>query len=178
MRNNWLNIALLIYSHHIIHMSWVYLGGVIPNWPQTHRQDFKHWRLTLSQEGLHVWFWTLDGQILMSGSLYRWRLKPLTSSLATGLITPKWICSCCKNLNMRYIYTVLYCIVSIHLYSASCSAHQSEALPVRETQRGESRYTPRFNGKPSKSQSPPIPLAICLHSINWTYYCLRYWAVF
>ena len=29
----------------------------------------------------------------------------------------------------------LYCIVSIHLYSASCSAHQSEALPVRETQR-------------------------------------------
>src|SRR6218665_3901769 len=32
----------------------------------------------------------------------------------------------------------LYCIVSIHLYSASCSAHQSEALPVRETQREES----------------------------------------
>src|SRR6218665_847153 len=36
-----------------------------------------------------------------------------------------------------YMY-VLYCIVSIHLYSASCSAHQSEALPVRETQREES----------------------------------------
>ena len=34
--------------------------------------------------------------------------------------------------------SVLYCIVSIHLYSASCSAHQSEALPVRETQREES----------------------------------------
>ena len=33
----------------------------------------------------------------------------------------------------------MYCIVSIHLYSASCSAHQSEALPVRETQREESR---------------------------------------
>src|SRR6218665_2452238 len=33
---------------------------------------------------------------------------------------------------------VLYCIVSINLYSASCSAHQSEALPVRETQREES----------------------------------------
>ena len=32
---------------------------------------------------------------------------------------------------------VLYCIVSIHLYSASCSAHQSEALPVREIQREE-----------------------------------------
>src|SRR6218665_2329236 len=30
------------------------------------------------------------------------------------------------------------CIVSIRLYSASCSAHQSEALPVRETQREES----------------------------------------
>jgi len=34
---------------------------------------------------------------------------------------------------------VLYCIVSIHLYSASCSAHQSEALTVRETQREESK---------------------------------------
>src|SRR6218665_2546147 len=34
--------------------------------------------------------------------------------------------------------TVLYCIVSKNLYSASCSAHQSEALPVRETQREES----------------------------------------
>ena len=33
---------------------------------------------------------------------------------------------------------VLYCIVSIHLYCASCSAHQSEALPVRDTQREES----------------------------------------
>src|SRR6218665_1147073 len=31
------------------------------------------------------------------------------------------------------------CIVSIHLYNASSSAHQSEALPVRETQREESR---------------------------------------
>jgi len=29
--------------------------------------------------------------------------------------------------------------VSIHLYSASCSAHQSEARPGRETQREESR---------------------------------------
>src|SRR6218665_1902422 len=33
---------------------------------------------------------------------------------------------------------ILYCIVSIHLYSASCSLHQPEALPVRETQREES----------------------------------------
>ena len=32
---------------------------------------------------------------------------------------------------------VLYCVVSIHLYNASCSGHQSEALPVRETQREE-----------------------------------------
>src|SRR6218665_3954304 len=36
------------------------------------------------------------------------------------------------------LHIVLYCIVSINLYSASCSAHQSEALPVRETQREES----------------------------------------
>src|SRR6218665_918050 len=34
--------------------------------------------------------------------------------------------------------TALYCIVSIHLYCASCSAHQSEVLPVRETQGEES----------------------------------------
>jgi len=33
---------------------------------------------------------------------------------------------------------VWYYILSIHLYSASCSARQSEALPVRETQREES----------------------------------------
>src|SRR6218665_2655123 len=31
-----------------------------------------------------------------------------------------------------------YCIVSMHLYSASYSAQQSEAFPVRETQREES----------------------------------------
>ena len=36
-----------------------------------------------------------------------------------------------------HIY-VLYCIVSIHSYSASCNAHQSDALPVRETQREDS----------------------------------------
>src|SRR6218665_3768890 len=33
---------------------------------------------------------------------------------------------------------LFYSILSIHLYSAFCSAHQSEALPVRETQREES----------------------------------------
>jgi len=33
---------------------------------------------------------------------------------------------------------VLYCIGSVHLYSASCIAHQSEAPPVQETQREES----------------------------------------
>src|SRR6218665_1271305 len=43
-----------------------------------------------------------------------------------------------------YTYIQLYCIVSIHLYSASCSAHQSEALPVRETQREESSYTQSY----------------------------------
>src|SRR6218665_1138447 len=45
--------------------------------------------------------------------------------------------SCCSGLFHR-CKIVLYCIVSINLYSASCSAHQSEALPVRETQREES----------------------------------------
>ena len=32
----------------------------------------------------------------------------------------------------------LCCIVSIHLYSTSCTVHQSEALPVRKTHRKES----------------------------------------
>jgi len=31
------------------------------------------------------------------------------------------------------VYTGLYRIVSIHLFSNSCSAHQSEVLPVQET---------------------------------------------
>ena len=48
----------------------------------------------------------------------------LYSEIILGLITSPSI-------------TELYCIVSIYLYSASCSAHQSEALPVRETQREE-----------------------------------------
>src|SRR6218665_1384441 len=33
---------------------------------------------------------------------------------------------------------IVYCIVSIHLYGTACSAHQSEALKVRETRREES----------------------------------------
>jgi len=31
---------------------------------------------------------------------------------------------------MISISTLLYCIEFVHLYSASCSAHQSEVLPV------------------------------------------------
>src|SRR6218665_476581 len=45
----------------------------------------------------------------------------------------------CLPSGMIHLETrLLYCIVFIHLYSASCSVHQSEALPVRETQREES----------------------------------------
>jgi len=36
---------------------------------------------------------------------------------------------------MNALFNILYCIVSIYLYSSSHSAHQSEALPVRETLR-------------------------------------------
>jgi len=36
-----------------------------------------------------------------------------------------------------YHLLIMHCIVSIHLYSTSRSACQSEALPVRETQREE-----------------------------------------
>src|SRR6218665_1473204 len=60
------------------------------------------------------------------------------------------ITSCSHRQYLPYLWTspqkrhegrvgcLLYCIVSIHLCSASCSAHQSEALPVRQTQREES----------------------------------------
>src|SRR6218665_3471487 len=53
-------------------------------------------------------------------------------SLFCKLVEPKLHQSC-----FRIVY-YMNCIVSIHLYSASCSGHQSEALPVRETQREES----------------------------------------
>jgi len=42
-----------------------------------------------------------------------------------------------RNVNDTKTIHIGYCIVSIHLYSASYNAHQSEALPVRETQREE-----------------------------------------
>src|SRR6218665_1143052 len=51
-----------------------------------------------------------------------WRTSPL---VMTGLYFAK-------------LLIVSFCIVSIHLYRASCSAHQSEARPLRETQREES----------------------------------------
>src|SRR6218665_1277089 len=41
-------------------------------------------------------------------------------------------------LYVECIQWLLHCIVSIHLYSASYSAHQSEALPLQKTQREES----------------------------------------
>ena len=48
-----------------------------------------------------------------------------------------WLVGGCTHVNVLYTaencdFSILYCIVSIHLYSVSCSAHQSEALPVRE----------------------------------------------
>jgi len=40
-----------------------------------------------------------------------------------------------KRIGYVLYFIVWYCIVSIDLYRASYSAHQSKALPVRETQR-------------------------------------------
>ena len=61
---------------------------------------------------------------------------------------PRWIGTvklsgyCLDGENLRRVRQIyVYCIVSIHLYSASCSAHQSDALPVRETQREETVVT-------------------------------------
>jgi len=50
----------------------------------------------------------------------------------------KWKHVCVKAAKELLRSPVLYCIVSMHLYSASCSAHQSEARPVWEIQREES----------------------------------------
>src|SRR6218665_423786 len=49
---------------------------------------------------------------------------------------------------------VLYCI-PIHLYSASCSAHQSETLPVRETQREESSFERTKRGSRRRKELDP-----------------------
>ena len=46
------------------------------------------------------------------------------------------------RLKLTQYYNVFYCIYTFRLHIASCSAHQSEALPVRETQREESMLTP------------------------------------
>src|SRR6218665_1356881 len=48
----------------------------------------------------------------------------------------------CLRITINVSFIVLYCIGSVHLYSASCIAHQSEAPPVQETQREESRGHP------------------------------------
>src|SRR6218665_3017353 len=42
-----------------------------------------------------------------------------------------------KDKMVKLSAIILYCILSIHLFSASYSAHQSEALPLREAQRKE-----------------------------------------
>src|SRR6218665_1904927 len=66
-------------------------------------------------------------------------------------------CRCrCESTGTSSI--VLYCIVSIHLYSASCSAHQSEALPVRETQREESSLERTKRGRDGRSRATSCPL--------------------
>ena len=49
----------------------------------------------------------------------------------------------------------------VHLYSASCSAHQSEVLPVRETQRGEAIVTDEIRLRSSRllsASEASIPL--------------------
>src|SRR6218665_1533722 len=60
-------------------------------------------------------------------------LPEIASDIRPGLVT-----RVSHNYFSHVHLNILYCIVSIYLYSASCSAHQSEALPVRETQREES----------------------------------------
>jgi len=45
--------------------------------------------------------------------------------------------SACSRIMLKSAI-VLYCIYTLHLYGASCSANQSEALPMLETQREES----------------------------------------
>ena len=55
------------------------------------------------------------------------------------------------------ISAMMYCIVSIHLYSASSSAHQSEALPVRETQGEESSLERAKRGTWLTGLGPPFP---------------------
>ena len=56
----------------------------------------------------------------------------------------------------------LYCIVSMHLYSASHSAHQSEALPVRETQGEETTTATRYSVFGFLLIYPYLYVCVCL----------------
>jgi len=46
-------------------------------------------------------------------------------------------CLFCVLLVLVYLHNEYLCIIFVHLFSASHSAHQSEVLPVRESQREE-----------------------------------------
>src|SRR6218665_1655484 len=56
--------------------------------------------------------------------------------------------SCDDIFCVERIQWLLYCFVSIHLYRASCSAHQSEALPVQKTRSEENERTKEALGSP------------------------------
>src|SRR6218665_1797180 len=85
---------------------------------------------------ISVYHMTVDGMGALCNSSLKLEMKKFIGYLIL------LICKIMTNLFIEYNIldncTVLYCFISIHLYSAFCSAHQSEALPVRETQREES----------------------------------------
>jgi len=78
------------------------------------------------------------------------------------------------NAEQSYIRNVhslsVYCIAYIHLYSASCSAHQSEALPVRETQREESSLERTKRGT---CVCVCVCLSVCMYVCVSICVCLR-----
>src|SRR6218665_2001193 len=93
-------------------------------------------------EGKLISKWSEMTQNILPSTFFTFVRKTFQQQLATAANIFRWkktdsdkcpLCGC-RQTNK---HTVLYCIVSIHLYSASCSAHQSEALPVREPKREE-----------------------------------------
>src|SRR6218665_102265 len=70
---------------------------------------------------------------------YRFLMLPYLSmdDISSRFSTFQFLHAVCFSVT---ILLLLYCIVSMHSYSASCSAHQSEAPPVRETQREQSSF--------------------------------------
>ena len=117
-------------------------GGLVyaENWKMEGRSGLlKRWDYSLKWKSRGVvdrgvwgrrWWWVIGNDCGGTKQTAKLRLQII--------VTKMWCSVGYDSIGEHEVSSLLYYIVSIHLYSASCSAHQSEALSVRETQREES----------------------------------------